>query len=160
MNNQEILFKIIGHYPDVADSNKKKQFISGKDYIAYVNTLRDNAGLIKSIEDRFIGVTVEQAWVEVTGKSCTSSGCIATDISYYDEEPVIGRTLAHIVIFVSSNVSLLNLVRSTIKKFQEEAGQLEKTLSGKKKAEKKKSEKNFVTLVAEKVMKLLVSTFQ
>lgn len=106
---------------DIGITPKTNQVINGKDYVAYLNTLRGLKGVIASLHeefDQYHNIEIVDVWMRFTEVKCSTPFGIASYLKpeILQNEPIIACDFTHVVAIHSDDKNMLEYVKWSVDK--------------------------------------------
>ena len=106
---------------EIGITPKTNQIIKGKQYIAYLNTLRGLKGVMASLHqefDQYHNIEIVDVWIRFTEVSCTTPFGLASYLKpeILLNEPIISCDFTHVVAIHSDDNNMLEYVKWSIEK--------------------------------------------
>lgn len=96
---------------------KKKRTVRGKNYVAFINNMRNMHGLIKTLTDELQdNATVEQMWLN---KSTVMGGpnVVVEKLDVFLDEPAFSKECVHVLFITSDDVVMLDYTKHIINRY-------------------------------------------
>lgn len=92
--------------------------LSDANYVAYVNSLRDMNGLIKSLKDTLNGqAIVEELWLHKKEVEISGGTVRAGSLEAFDKKPNIAKSCTHVVLVMSEDEKVLEYSKFLINRY-------------------------------------------
>lgn len=106
---------------EIGITPKTNQIINGKQYVAYLNTLRGLKGVMASLHeefDQYHNIEIVDVWIRFTEVNCTTPFGLASYLKpeILSHEPIISCDFTHVVAIHSDDNNMLEYVKWSIEK--------------------------------------------